>query len=369
MLVDKIFSEVSLVSTDLISPPQLEELKAQSPSGIAIWGRGRAGEYAVSFCRKHEIHITCVVDSFAHPENSCFLEIPLLSAADFAQKFQDILVLVACSYTYGVEDFLKKRGYRYLVFDTQLLNQFLCNTPYEELLKREAYEIEDTYSLLADDISKYTLEQIVKYRLSVDRQYIEALPIQPIYFENDLIPFFQGNAFVDCGAYIGDTLLSFYQSKSCCCKTYYALEPSHNEFERLRRIIRDNKIENAVPMEVGVWDKKDTVRFTEANGPANCVSKAGEIEVQLDSIDHMFCDRQIDFIKMDIEGAEQAAILGAQNVIRDRSPIIAFSVYHKPSDLWKLPMIVKHLNNHYQLYIRHHSAYGDDTVCYAIPEK
>lgn len=370
LLVDRIFSDGITVNTNLISEDQLSKLKEYAQStGVAVWGTGRAGKYAVDFCHKHNVQLTCVVDSFEHEENSRFMDVPLLSAGDFFLRFSGCLVVIACSYGYGIDKLLQEKGVQYMMFDTNLLDQCIASEAYQNIVRDNKEGAEEIYAMLADERSKYVFAQIIKYHLSLDLSYINGLNDQPYYFNNDVIPAFSGNSFVDCGAYFGDTLLLFHRAASCSCQTYYALEPSQNNFKLLQDTIQTHKIENVTPLKIGAWDKADTLRFADQLGGASNISDVGETSIQVDSLDRLFGDKNVDFIKMDIEGAERQAILGAKNIIQERTPYLAFSVYHKAQDLWRLPLLVNQLNKNYRFYIRHHSPWGDDTVCYAIPNK
>ena len=64
---------------------------------------------------------------------------------------------------------------------------------------------------------------------------------------------------------------------------------------------------------------------------------------------------RVDYIKMDIEGAEIAALEGAIRIIRE----------HKPSDIWEIPALIKKLNPDYNLYFDHHSPIEWESVYYA----
>jgi len=60
-------------------------------------------------------------------------------------------------------------------------------------------------------------------------------------------------------------------------------------------------------------------------------------------------------IKLDIEGAEVAALKGAQKVIQAQKPKLAICNYHLPADIWEVPLIIKDLAPEYKLYLRHHN--------------
>lgn len=74
---------------------------------------------------------------------------------------------------------------------------------------------------------------------------------------------------------------------------------------------------------------------------------------------------RVDFIKMDVEGAELGALIGATGVIRAFKPRLAISGYHKPEDLWEIPQKLKDLNPRYELTFGHHSPVHWESVFYA----
>ena len=88
------------------------------------------------------------------------------------------------------------------------------------------------------------------------------------------------------------------------------------------------------------------------------------------TIDQMVKDvgiRRIDFIKMDIEGAEFHALQGAADSIQEFKPKLAISVYHNGlADLATLHTLVRKLNPQYELYLGHYTIHCDETVLYAI---
>jgi hypothetical protein len=66
-----------------------------------------------------------------------------------------------------------------------------------------------------------------------------------------------------------------------------------------------------------------------------------------------------DFIKMDIEGAEPDAIQGASEVIRAYRPRLAICLYHRLSDMWVIPNMLKTLVPEYRFWCRKNAPYAE----------
>jgi len=75
--------------------------------------------------------------------------------------------------------------------------------------------------------------------------------------------------------------------------------------------------------------------------------------------------KKIDFIKMDIEGAELDALKGAVKTIRKFKPKLAISIYHSLDDFVNIPIWIDSLNLGYKLYLGHYSIHNEETVIYA----
>ena len=75
--------------------------------------------------------------------------------------------------------------------------------------------------------------------------------------------------------------------------------------------------------------------------------------------------KKADFIKMDIEGAEQQALRGAEKSIRRFKPDMAITVYHSLEDFWQIPQYLVSLNLGYVFYLRHFTIHAEETVLFA----
>jgi hypothetical protein len=95
------------------------------------------------------------------------------------------------------------------------------------------------------------------------------------------------------------------------------------------------------------------------------VTSQGPGSVQLDSLDNMIGEAS--FIKFDIEGCEYEALLGSRRIIEKYKPKLAISVYHKLSDLWTIPFLIKEYGEGYNIYFRHYGkSMHTETICYAV---
>ena len=226
------------------------------------------------------------------------------------------------------------------------------------------------YDMLADEESKSTFYNLVNFKHSGDMRYLKdfeleaqaAQPEQTQYFEPFLnLP--QNPVFVDVGGFTGDTSLEFIKNYPDYAEIYL-FEPEKHFLKKAEENLKDFK--NIFFVEKGLSDKKSTVRFS-SKGLASCIDKDGETEIETDTLDNCIGGKRVDFIKMDIEGEESAALRGAVQAIKKNRPALAVCVYHKPDDFWKIPEQVLSINSSYRIFMRHYSEVSDETVMYFIP--
>jgi hypothetical protein len=75
----------------------------------------------------------------------------------------------------------------------------------------------------------------------------------------------------------------------------------------------------------------------------------------------------ISFLKLDVEGAECDALLGAARHIAQDRVRLAVCVYHDQTHFWQVPEIVLSINDRYDVYLRHYTEGILETVMYFIP--
>ena len=188
-----------------------------------------------------------------------------------------------------------------------------------------------------------------------------------LHFENRILKLTNKEKFVDCGAFSGDTIFEFLQEVKGDFENIYAFEIDYENFKILnetKNMLRNDISSKIYTYNIGLWSKEVDL-FYESAKDGSSISKSGLLQ-KANSLDNLLKNKDISFIKMDIEGAELEALNGAKEIIMNQKPKLAISIYHELEHFWKIPLLLKSLVPEYKIYIRHHSTQQDDTVCYAV---
>lgn len=254
-------------------------------------------------------------------------------------------------------------------------NDFSNNPPRWEDGVIEIKENINDYSLmyleLADELSKKTLFTLISARLTRDPSLFIKNNVY-IYnkipcFDVSLINNLDNNViYVDCGGFDGDTVKLFIK-KYKKYKKIYVYEPDKLLFSKIKNNLKNYKDICIKPF--GVSDFSEEMGFNFTGGGVGMIT--GHLndynKIKVVSLDSDI-EEKISFIKMDIEGHEPCALIGAKNhIIQDR-PILAINVYHKLHDLIDCFDIIKSFNSDYNFYLRHYNRSFVKTVLYAIPK-
>jgi FkbM family methyltransferase len=166
-----------------------------------------------------------------------------------------------------------------------------------------------------------------------------------------------GDIVLDCGASDGDFTREALQAGA---KLVVSIEISPPAQECLRRNLAEPIADHRVIVyPKGVWDSDGTLRLnvSDANFAANSVVLRPEgshtdVEASLTTIDKIVSELglpRVDFIKMDVEGAEVNALAGARATITKFKPRLSIATEHKRDDEVTIPDAVRRLRNDYKM--------------------
>jgi FkbM family methyltransferase len=166
-----------------------------------------------------------------------------------------------------------------------------------------------------------------------------------------------GDIVLDCGASDGDFTRAALQAGA---KLVVSIEISPAAVECLRRNLAQPIADGrAIVYPKGVWDQDGslTLNVSDSNFAANSVVLHPEgshrgVEVPLTTIDKIVRELRlprVDFIKMDIEGAEVKALVGASATIAKFKPRLSIATEHKVDDAVSIPAAVRGLRPDYTI--------------------
>lgn len=236
------------------------------------------------------------------------------------------------------------------------------NNDYEEIelkvkeLKEHIKDFEDLYLHLEDYRSKKLLYAILNNWYCYDFKTLGEVQEKCYddYFDLDLIPDCKNEILVDLGAYTGDSILSFIRNYGVnSYNKIYAYEITPKTYQVLINNLKDYP--NITCYLKGVGDINGTISVTDSvvDASANTVLIDEYGNIPMVTLDEDIKEK-ITIIKADIEGFEKEALIGAKKHIKDDHPKILISVYHKNEDLWKIPKMIREIDDSYKFYLRYH---------------
>ncbi len=182
-----------------------------------------------------------------------------------------------------------------------------------------------------------------------------------------------GDTVIDGGGCYGDTALYFAHHAGPTGSVHtFEFVPSNLRVLKKNLSLNAGFQERVVVVEKALWDKTGLCVHIMENGPGSRLSMDARpgYDVRSETIsidDHVRGAglNRVDFIKLDIEGAEENALVGAERTIRHWRPTLAVSLYHSPSDFVRLPRLIDRYCPEYRFYIKHATMHSEETVLFA----
>ena len=347
-----------------------------------------SGEYCMRFMNRISSEamgrIKCILDNDKSRQGGKLYGIPI-EAPDKLKEMDTSSTLVVITTKNSVVELYEQTlsiG-DYPIMMSKILINDLYSAVAEDLYNNQD-AIAEVSGLLYDDASREIYHEVIKRRM--------------LYGQCDFSDLFVGSEYIfplwhsekqsadevilDCGAYNGDTLKKFITIFGPALKRIYAFECMAESLEKLKKeacYAQNGKyVPDIVIMPYALSDHEGKTTFAEAalspvssfivdnlTCSKNLLYESNYVEVDVSTIDSLIPeDEKVTLIKMDIEGSEYEAILGAKRVIQRWKPKLAISLYHLGKDYYRLPLLVKELVPEYKIAIRHHSKKQSETDMY-----
>lgn len=341
---------------------------------VALLGIGALGQKLYSQLKKQNVNVNFLLDN--HKNGILFDEIEILTPLQIDDSLRDKTTVIISTFKQELKEnelselkgFILSLGFREVLNIQQAINRFNLDFEYFYIgnFNNNSTDVTKVLNLLSDDLSKEVFQAHIDFRMDGEITYLHRYlssmdQYVPDFFVQYIHSLEKSLRVIDCGACFGDLLKSALD-KSIDVGEYIAFEPDVNNREILLTTLRQRKI-NSIIMPLGVGDRELNLRFASGEGMASHFDENGTELIKIVSLDSLLVG-EVDWIKMDIEGFEQEALMGSIQIIETYKPALAISLYHKPNDIITLPL---YLSQYYsKLYLRQHGRYGFDLVLYCF---
>ncbi len=366
---------------------------------ILLYGAGSAGIAFLYYLREVGIEPVYFVDGNPQKKGSVVEGVEVIAISDIINKVgSDALIIVTINtdgkrYCKSFDEALRVGGHTgvhqslreaglsrvidytyfrrcYSLFVGDKYNLPSCSDVF--LMQKHINDIVKVFDYMADDLSKETFCKIVKFRLVDDSIDVPTLKQDDQYFEYDIYKKIENETFVDCGAFNGISLKTFLKNNPTGFNHYYAIEPDNKNYRDLTEYLLslDNDIKEKITVKNTALYDEDTaeIMLYELSGPGTFISDIGKLNSPSISIDKLLDGKKATMIKMNIEGSEMGVLRGAEKTIKNYAPIVSVAGYHKTSDLWEIPLLLKNMRDDYSIYLRSYMNHIS-FVFYAVPRE
>ena len=235
----------------------------------------------------------------------------------------------------------------------------------------------DDSTLLKFKVPKYDYE----FYCRINKDDFKIMTIH----EDDIITRFtpnEGDIVIDIGAHIG--LYTIIGAKRVGAQgKVVAIEADPENFEMLNRNIKLNQLTNVIPLNYAVYSKETKIKlylpsgesgFTKYNTimPNWINTQEKFVEVNANTLDYLLQlnkirQEKVDWIKIDVEGAEFEVLKGATNVLSKSKDVAILMELHGPPHIYRPK--VEELVNLYNFKIEFEKSYEENGSMHIIMQK
>lgn len=338
---------------------------------LVLYGAGGNCDFAMYTCIHYGVSVDSICDTkatgtYTYKEKTY----EIISPSELTKSYRNSFVMITTwQYEQEIYDFLCDSGFPSTqIYFFRVFPKIVSPALFQEK-HLEGYQ--KAYSLFHDGGSKNRILDRIQLLL-------EGLPCPAdSLYENGYFAFPGVNVsekeiYIDGGAYTGDTAKEFIDIMGTDNQDYkiYSFEPDPQNYkEAVKNLAQYSNVE-VIPY--GLASRKSELKFTDARGMSShlTIHDANSITVQATSLDLFFADKPQDewptIIKLDIEGAEKEALLGAENIIKAKKPQLIICAYHKPEDMYELPQTILKLRDDYKLTFWQIGTSFWDMILYAV---
>ncbi len=318
---------------------------------IVLYGTGNGADRIIDILERESIKISGIFSSAAFVRDRFFRGYKVTDYDSLKKEFPDMLILMCFgSAREDVLENVKKicEENEILAPDVPVFGDNVFNTEFFDKNKNKLLEVRKR---LFDEKSLETFDNLVEFKLTGNISNL----FKCEYDSNGVFNITENSVYFDLGAYNGDTASAFAEKYSY--SRIIAVEPDKRNFRKLSENTAD--INNITLYNALISNTDNTVYLDNNKGRGAHESQKGKIPVEALTIDTIIKKEKLSddgqlVIKFDVEGNELKAIEGGKNTIKEKTPLMFISCYHRSEDYFTIPLKVFEINDNYKLYMRHY---------------
>lgn len=349
---------------------------------VVVYGFGATGKKVVDSLLLNKIEIIAIIDKALRGN---YKNISIIGLEDlkinFKNKLSNVICLIGLHNHYinisPIYNNLISYGFssvKTIVSFNNFLKDFNAELNIENsywyrsdfLYENHDGEIEKVKDLLADAKSIEIYSDTIKYRRF---GILEDCPIPSLddeYIPKDLPKHKEPIRLIDCGAHIGTAIDRIYNN-GFTLDSILAFEPNINNYNILsEKTFGDAKI-TFLPL--GLWKSNSLLSFANTNidATSGSLSENGDELIQCVRLDSVLKNHRPNLILFDIEGSEFDALIGMERIIKECRPTLCISIYHRPMDIYEIPLLINGWDLDYKFHIRVHEYNSFGLILYCFP--
>lgn len=324
-----------------------EKIK-ESGESVVIYGMGNGADKVLDEFIRLEIPVIGVTASDDFVRGQSFRGFKVKKLSEFEGDF-----IVAVAFASCIPDVMNHiyslcEKYRVIVPCVPVFGNDIFN---RDFIEKNKAEIERAYELFEDEESKRIYRGCVEFMFGGELDALESITSNKDEAFENILKLNNEEIFLDLGAYRGDTVEEFLHYTKGEYESIIALEPDRRSYKKLVAYAENKK--NIVTVQKAVSGKDSVAFFNAAAGRQSSFSDKGD-EIETVTVDTLANNKNITYLKMDVEGAEYEAFCGAEKTLKTQKPKLNIALYHKSEDIFLLPLKIASINPEYRFYIRKH---------------
>lgn len=323
---------------------------------IVLYGMGNGAEKIYNKLNSLKIKVSAIFASDEFVRGHSFLGYKVQKFSEIRSMYKDCIILLC--FATSLDNVIERivgisNNYELYAPDVPVVGTDIFDI---EFAKKNYGLISKAYNYLADDKSRKVFQSIVNYKLSGNIGYLFNADTNKKAAFSDILRLTQTENFLDLGAYNGDTVKELLEYTGGYAGSILAVEPDKRSYKKLSIYAQENSVKFLQTLNCAVSCENTEKYFSNKGGRMSSLGNEKGVLTQVKTVDSICSEYTFKptYIKMDLEGEEYNALVGANETLKNLKPKLLVSAYHRSEDIFKLIIYIKQICPEYNVFLRKH---------------